>query len=500
MTSQGAAVSSAAPATPEPDLNALKWKAFTAIAISFVTMVFSMTMVFVALSSIADDYGVTLRAVSWVVIVQSLVISGVMMPMGRVADMIGRRRVHLAGLVLFALGSACVALAPTFGLMIAARALMSLGNAMGQAVGTAMVVAVFPPDERGKALGSQTSVVAIGSAMGPIVGGFVLQVAPWQTLFWMLVPPLLLAWVAAWRWLDEDLVSRSGAADGGRAARPPFDWGGAALSTLAITVLVLTVSNPLALAWTSAPMLGGAAALVVLLAVFVVWELRHSAPMLELRFFARATFSKAVTARTLGFVGSTAVAFLMPVFLISVRGLDEGLTGTVLFLTSLGLGLAANQAGRLTDRLGERPIFLTGFIVQVVSLAGTAFVDRSTPLWLVMVLLFAGGMAMGLWNVPNGSTILASVPPEHLGVVGAFMNLTRNIGNVVGQALASAIVVGVLVARGFDVPLSEIADTPGAGEAFLHGCRIAYGVVTAMTAVALALALFTRPPARELRA
>lgn len=495
MTSR-AAVAATAPTATGPDLNALKWKAFTAIAISFVTMVFSMTMVFVALSSIADDYGVTLRAVSWVVIVQSLVISGVMMPMGRVADMIGRRRVHLAGLLLFAFGSACVALAPTFGLMIAARALMSLGNAMGQAVGTAMVVAVFPPEERGKALGSQTSVVAIGSAMGPIVGGFVLQVAPWQTLFWMLVPPLLLAWVVGWRWLDEDLVSRSGAADGSRQARPPFDWGGATLSTLAITVLVLTVSNPLAVPWTSIPMLFGVLVLVALLVLFTLWELSCPSPMLELRFFARSTFSKAVTSRTLGFVGSTAVSFLMPVFLISVRGLAEGTTGTVLFLTSFGLGLAANQAGRLSDRLGERPIFLTGFSIQVASLVGTAFVSPSTPLWLVMVLLFAGGMAMGLWNVPNGSTILASVPSQHLGVVGAFMNLTRNIGNVVGQALASAIVVGVLAARGFDIPLSKIAATAGAAEAFLHGCRIAYGVVAGLSAVALILALLTRPPER----
>ena len=110
-------------------VEAQKWRAFIAIAISFVTMVFSMTMVFVALSAIADDFGVTLRAVSWVVIVQSLVISALMMPMGRIADMVGRRRVHLVGLVLFAAGSLAVVLAPTFELMIAARVVMAVGNA-----------------------------------------------------------------------------------------------------------------------------------------------------------------------------------------------------------------------------------------------------------------------------------------------------------------------------------------------------------------------------------
>ncbi len=483
-------------ATPSADQQAVtdKWRAFTAISISFVTMVFSMSMVFVALSAIADDFGVTLRAVSWVVIIQSLVISGLMMPLGRVADMIGRRRVHLAGLLLFAFGSLCVALAPTFPLLIAARAVMSVGNAMGQAVGTAMVVAVFPPDERGKALGSQTSVVAIGSAMGPIGAGLILQVLPWQALFLLLIPPLLLAFVVGQRWLDEAQVSRSGAVAGSEPTeRPAFDWGGAALSSLAITVMVMVVSNPLAIAWTSGPMLLGWAAMIVLFGLFIAWELRQSEPMLQLRFFAKPIFSKAVTSRTLGFVGSTAVMFLMPIFLISVRGLREGATGAVLFLTSLGMGLAGNQAGRFADRLGERPIFLAGFGIHVASLLGIMFLTPATPVAVVMVLLFASGLAMGLWNVPNGSVILASVPPENLGVVGAFMNLTRNIGMVVGQALASAIVVGIMTTRGFDIPLSAIATNADATDAFLHGSRIAYGVVTGLSAVAFALAIVTNP-------
>jgi MFS family permease len=483
----GAGAAAVAARRADPD----RWKAFTAIAISFVTMVFSMSMVFVALSSIADDFGVTLRAVSWVVIIQSLVISSLMMPLGRVADMVGRRKVHLIGLVLFAVGSLCVALAPTFGLMIAARALMSLGNAMGQAVGTAMIVAVFPPNERGKALGSQTSVVAIGSAMGPIGAGFMLQVLPWEALFLLLIPPLAVAYVAGHLYLDEEVVSSSGG-DGDRV-RPDFDWGGATLSALAITALVLVVSNPFALPWTSPPMLAGWAAMVGLFVVFVWWEWGREAPMLQLRFFTRPVFAMAVTARTLGFVGYTAVVFLMPVYLISVRGLSEGTTGAVLFLSSLGMGVAANRAGPQSDRFGERPVFVTGFVLHVVTLGGLAVLGRGSPLWVVMVLLLASGLALGLWNVPNGSTILGSVPPENLGVVGAFMNLTRNLGSVVGQALASAIIVGIMASRGFDIALSDIEATPGAVAAFLDGWRVSYLLFTGLSVLALGLAVATRP-------
>jgi MFS family permease len=469
-------------------------KAFTAIAISFVAMVFSMSMVFVALSAIADDFGVTLRAASWVVIVQSLVISALMMPLGRVADMVGRRKVHLIGLVLFGIGSLAVALAPTFPLMIAARAVMSLGNAMGQAVGTAMIVAIFPPEERGKALGSQTTIVALGTAAGPIGGGLVLQALPWEALFLLLLPPIAIAYVVGVRYLDEAVVSASGAAGGpaGRE-RPGFDWGGAALSALAITAMVLTVSNPFALAWTSPAVLAGFGAMAVVLTAFAWWELRHPAPMLELRFFARRLFTLAVTARTLGFVGYTSVIFLVPIYLISVRGLGEGAAGAVLFLASLGMGVAGNRAGPLSDRLGERPVAAVGFAVHVVSLGGFVFVGRSSPLWLVMLLLLGCGLALGLWNVPNGSTILGSVPPENLGVVGAFMNLTRNIGSVIGQALAAAVVVGIMGARGFDIPLSELESTAGAASAFLDGWRVTFLLFTAVAAVALVVSLAARP-------
>ena len=155
-----------------------RWKAFAVISIPLTTSVMSMSMVFLALSAIAEDYGVTLRSVTWVVVAQALTISALMMPMGRFADIIGRKKVHLIGLVIFAAGSLFTAFAPTFGLLILARVVMATGNSMLQAVGTAMIISVFPDNERGKAIGSQTTAVAVGGASGPIIAGIVLQWLP----------------------------------------------------------------------------------------------------------------------------------------------------------------------------------------------------------------------------------------------------------------------------------------------------------------------------------
>lgn len=473
-----------------PD-DSYKWKAFAAIAISFTTMVMSMQMAFVALSAIAEDYGITLRSVTWVVIAQALTISALMLPMGRFADIIGRKKVHLIGLVFFAAGAAGSAFSPTFGVLIVFRVIMAIGNSMGQSVGMAMVVSVFPERERGKAIGSQTTAVAVGGSLGPIVAGLVLQWFPWETLFLMLLVPIGVAFVAGLFILDEDKVSRGRAVE-----KPPFDWMGAVLSAMAITLLVITINNPSGASWVSPLVLGSIAGVVVLLAAFVTWELRSDSPMLELRMFGNFMFTLGISTRVLGFMGTTATRFLLPIFLISFRGLTEGIAGLVLFLTSLGMGMAAQTSGRLSDRFGERRFLVLGFVILIATAIAFTFVDGETPMEIVMVIVFLNGLAMGLWNVPNSSVIMGSVPPSRFGVVGALTNLARNFGNVTGQAIASTIVVGVMLSRGFDIQLDEIADTPGAGAAFTDGWRAAYYVVTGFSVIGLVMAIMTKPRPR----
>jgi EmrB/QacA subfamily drug resistance transporter len=465
-----------------------KWIAFTAIGISFFTMVASMGMVFIALTQIADTFGVTLRSASWVVIAQGLTISAFMLPMGRMADIIGRKKVHLIGLVLFGSGSIFTALAPTFGLLIGARIFAAIGNSMGQSVGTAMVLSIFPPHERGKAIGAQTTSVAVGGAMGPVIAGLVLQFLPWEALFLMLTVPIGIAFIAGYFILDEKVVSSQRT-----EARESFDWVGAIISGLAITVLVILINNPFGVAILSPFILGGIASAVCLFAFFVWWELKSDSPMLQLRMFNNLVLSMAIATRFLGFLGTTAVRFLMPIYLISLRDIQEAAAGGILFLTSLGMAMAASSSGRLGDRIGERPFTIVGFLMVIFTALAFTFFTSDTSLWIIMFVLLVNGLAMGLWGVPNNSTILGSVPREAFGVVGALTNLTRNVGNVTGQAIASAVVVGVMAADGFDIPLSEITGNAAASGSFLDGWKLAYILVTIFSLMGLILAIFTKP-------
>ena len=453
------------------------------------TMVMSFSIVFIALNSIAEDFGESLRAVSWVIVAQSLTISAVMLPLGRLADIIGRKKVHLIGQALFIAGAIFAAFSPTLGILIFARVIMSVGSAMGQAVGTAIILSVFPSSERGKAIGSQTTAVAIGGAAGPIIGGVLLQWWSWQSLFIVMAIPMAIAFVWSYIVLDESRISQSI-----QGKRPPYDWIGAGLSASAVTVLVVTINNPFAVSWISPLIVGGSALTAALLAAFVYWELRNPAPMLDLRMFKNIVFALAIATRWLGFMGTTATRFLMPIFLISFRGMSEGSAAGVLFVSAVGMAIAAQTSGRLSDRFGARWFAVMGFGVIVATSLGFAFITGETALWWVMVVTFANGLGMGLWSVPNNTTILGAISRSRYGVVSALTNLTRNVGNVTGQAVASAIVVGIMAADGFDIPLNEINVTPGAGDSFLSGWKIAYFGVVGFALAGGGLAFFTREP------
>jgi EmrB/QacA subfamily drug resistance transporter len=467
----------------DPDQNPddpYKWKAFWAVGISMVTMVMSFSIVFLALPSIADDFGVTLRQVSWVVIAQSLTVSAVMLPLGRVADLTGRKRFHLAGLALFGGGALFSAFSPNLPTLIAARVVMAVGASMGQAVSTAIVTSVFPAKERGTGLGSQSTAVAIGGAAGPIVAGGLLQVFDWPVLFIFMAVPSAIAFVWGLFVLDDD-------------------WVGAGLSALAMVGLILTINNPTNAAWTSPVVLSGATVTVVLFVAFVRWELRVPSPMIDLRLFANPVFRYATLTRLVAFMGSTATFFMMPVFLQSFRGMEEGPTGAIMFIGAVGMGVAAQMSGRLSDRYGFRRFTLIGFVVLICTSVAFGFIDAGTAIWVIMPLLFLNGIGMGLWSTPNMSATMGAVPRSQYGSVSAFVNLTRNVGNVTGQAIVATIVTSVMVAKGFDIQLSAITTTDGAPAAFLSGWRAAYVAVVAFAVVALIGAALTRQPktARE---
>lgn len=466
-----------------------RWRAFIAIALVFITIVFASSMSFLLLSAISDEFGVTLGTVSWVVITESLIVAALLLPLGGLGDRLGRRRTLAAGMALFGLGSVLTGIAPSFALVIVARVVTSVGNAMTQSIGTGLLVGSFPPEERGLAIGAQTTAVSVGSATGPLITGVLLGLVSWRMIYVLLaVPSALTTLLIVLLIVPDEPQSVAGRRLNVRSA---------GLSAAAITVLTLTVNNPFDWSWQSWPIAMGLVLTIALLVAYVRWELSSPEPMLDLRLFMIGAFRTAVLVRWLGFVASTVMMLLLPILLISVLQLSGWLAGLVLSCMAVGTGIAAQIAGRVYDRTGPRLPTMVGLGLQAAVMLALTFTTVETRWGWLALAAFAQGLAAGSWNVPNNSAMMGATPPESFGVGGAFTNVTRTIGNVFGQAMAAAVVVAVLRAQGFDIPLGDIEDTAGAAPSFIDGMRLALAIGASITVFLAGLAARLGWPGEE---
>ena len=462
-------------------------------------MVMDFSITFIALSTIAEDFNISLREVTWVVLSSSLIITAFLLPFGRLSDLTGRKRFLMASMTLFALGALLSAFAPNFPALIGARVVMAIGGAMGQAVVLAMVTAVFPSNERGKILGMVTTAVSIGATLGPVIAGPILQGFGWRVIFIVLAVPTIAAVVAAGVILDDKLI---------RSEKPtkqgPYDWYGTVLSVIGLSLFVITIVNPFQFRFLSVPIIGGILVTVVMLVLFIWRERLASAPIIAPRLFRNFTFKWAAYARFFGFSGNSALFFLMPIFIQSFLGYTPSIAGLMLFVNAFGIGASAQFSGRLSDKFGYRRFSIIGLGSLTLLSLFFAFIGDGISLWVLGPALFAHGASMGLWMPPNMSASIGVVDRKDYGSVTAFVNLVRNVGSIISQALVVAIIAGVVASRGLEVNLSALGEgtaEPGLRQAFLVGWRAAFIVLAGinflafLSSVRLPGILVVTPPA-----
>ena len=287
-----------------------KWWIFASIAIGTFVSVIDNGSILVALPEIEEYFNSDLPTVQWIVVGNALAISALILPMGRLGDIVGRKWVYVGGVALFVAFSAMAGMAPNLPWLITAKVFQGVGSAMIQGNGMATVISSFSGAERGKALGTHMSVVGSGAIAGPAIGGLLVGAFGWQSVLLVNVPTGLIAVLIAVLVLPS---GRESAAEGRSQER--FDWPGASLSALALLLLLLVVGNGHRLGWTSLPVLLGAVTTVVLVAAFVWWELRTPSPMLELRLFKRKLVAIGAAAAWLCFMGMSSSRFMMPFYL-----------------------------------------------------------------------------------------------------------------------------------------------------------------------------------------
>ncbi len=446
--------------------------------------VLDQTSVNLALPRIADHFAATIPEVQWVVVGYILATSSLLLPMGRLSDMVGRKRVYTAGLGIFALGAVLAGSSPTLLLVVLSKVLQSVGSAMVQANGMAMVTEVFPERERGKALGLFMTVIGGAAVAGPIVGGAVVGAFGWRSVFFMALPLGMASIAVALLVLESDASAMRG-----RQRRPSFDWLGAGLSSLALTSFLLVMTNAYRVGWGSPLVSGTLAGVVVLLAAFVWWELRTREPVLALGLFRHRLFSYGTLASFLAFLSGTSIFFLMPFYLQEVLEFSPGQAGMVMAPTALCFALTGSVVGRLSDRFGWRRFTIGGLLLCLASILLLSRILDNPFVGVIVAAMVMQGVGMGSFYSPNASAVLSTVERPRYGVATAFLNLTRTTANVTGVALATTIVTAVMASQGYPPSLEAVASGGGEGvkAAFTQGLQTALLTMTGFLAVAILL-------------
>ena len=382
-----------------------------------------------ALPVIRTHLHASLEGLEWTVNAYTLTFAVFLLTGATLGERLGRRRVFTAGLVIFTLASAAAALAPNLAVLVTARATQGLGGALVLPLSLTILSAAVPAERRGAALGIWGAAAGIAIAVGPLVGGAVVEGAAWQWIFWLNVPIGLVA---------IPLAARTLAAHRPVAAR--LDLPGLALSSLGLLGIVFGLVRAGAHGWTSdqvlLPIVGG----TMLVGAFLAWELRAPAPMLPLRLFRVRTFAATNAASFLFSAGMFGSIFLLAQFLQVAQHLSPLQAGLrTLPWTAMPL-LVAPIAGPLSDRIGGRPLLVTGLALQTVGLAWMAMITSPAVSYASLVPAFVvSGVGMALFFVPVANTVLGSVRPAEEGVASGTNNAIRELGGVFGIAVLASI-------------------------------------------------------------
>ena len=443
------------------------------------------SIVNIALPSIAHGFGVPVSgSIEWILDGYLVVIAATLLTFGRMADTLGRKPLLLTGLLLFTIGSALCGAAPSLAVLIAARCFQGLGAAAIFSVNIAMVTRAFPPEERGRALGINMVVVALGTSLGPSLGGVLTGTLSWRWIFYVNVPIGAIVIFAVWRALTE----------WHRIERQQFDLMGAALLAVGLGALTLGLSFGQEWGWGSLRFLASMVIGVSALALTALAERRSPAPILSPALLHNRVFVFANVSFVMTMLALFAIGFLLPFYSEDLRGFNTVQSGLLLTPLSLTLAAVAPLSGTFADRVGWRWQSPLGLAIACAGLLLLSTLNQTSPISYIVLCLVVAGVGQAIFTSPNSKVMMGAASPSEQGVASGILATGRTIG----QALSVAVAGAVFTSWGSAAAGSALAAGRGSlsGEqvqalqqTFVAGMHAAFVVCAAVAAIGVVTAV-----------
>ena len=424
-----------------------RWAILGVLVVSLLIVVLDNTVLNIALPTIQKDLGATAGELVWAIDSYILAFAALLFTWGALGDRYGRKRILVIGLIIFGLASAASAFATTPGMLIGFRAVMGIGGAAVMPTTLAIITVVFPPHERGKAIGAWAGAVGAAVALGPVLGGLLLQHPEWSSwitgndwgaVFLINVPIVLIGLIGVWRVVPET-----------RDPHPrKLDLIGLVLSVIGLTLLVYGIIHASStLSWVDPgvilPMLAGVAVLVA----FLWYEARSDHKSFDVSLFANRGYAVSLAAVTLAFFALSGITFTLPFYLQILRGYDTLIAGLCFVPFAVGQILAAPRSAAMVLRFGYRAVMTTGLVLVALSLIALLFVQLDTPLWIILVVFFIFGFGMGNVIAPASTVMQNVLPLARAGAGSAVQNTVRQVGGALGVAIIGTVLATQYAAR-----------------------------------------------------
>lgn len=465
-----------------------KWWILGAVTASLFMTMLDVTVVNVGLPSIGADIDATLTELEWVVNSYLLVYAVLLLSGGKLADFLGRRRIFLLGLAVFTLASLACGLAGTGELLIAARAAQGLGAALMLPATQGIIAATFAPEERGMAFGIWAAVSGLGLALGPLIGGLLIQGIDWRWIFYINIPFGLLAFVVARLIIPESRDT---------AVERRLDVPGLLASGAMLFALTFALVEGQRYGWTSNVILGCFIAAGVALIAFIVLQLRGRVPLVDLSLFRNPTFAGANIASLLIMLGMVGVLFFVSIYMQHILGYSAVETGAGFLALTVPFMLVAPLSGKLTDRLGPRWPITVGMTLIGVGLLLLARLGIDTTYREMVPAFIVAGIGIGLAMPPGTTTVIATVAVDKSSVASGVVNTFRQTGGAFGVAIMGAIVAAEI---GGTLSGEALAGgDPAFAISFVAGYQnaLVVGAAFVLTGAAIALVTLRRPQPLE---
>lgn len=424
-----------------------RWAILAVLVVSLLIVVLDNTVLNIALPTIQKDLKATPAELVWSIDSYILVFAALLFTWGVLGDRYGRKRVLVIGLVIFAIGSAASAFASTPEMLIGFRAIMGIGGAAVLPTTLAIITVVFPPYERGKAIGAWAGAVGAAVALGPVLGGLLLEHPQWFSwitgndwgaVFLINVPIVIVGLIGVWRIVPET-----------RNPNPQrLDIPGLLLSIVGLTLIIYGIIDASqTLSWTAPSVLGPLFAGIAVIAVFIWYESRSDHASFDVTLFKNRGYAVSLAAVTLAFFSLSGITFTLPFYLQILRDYSTLAAGLCFLPFAIGQILAAPRSAKMVLRFGYRAVMTVGLVLVAVAMAALVFVGLTTPIWVVIVAFFIFGFGMGNVIAPASTVMQNVLPLGRVGAGSAVQNTVRQVGGALGVAIIGTVLATQYASR-----------------------------------------------------